>query len=127
MGILNSILRAVTWWDKETYGTQLFTWRHGEKVGEDADGNVYYHTGDDRKRWVVYSGEIEATKVPPGWHGWLHRLYDEPPSVSAPKRLPWEKPAQENLSGTDMAYHPAGTLYRLEPVKRSDYEAWTPE
>ena len=34
MGILNTLLRAVTWWNGQTLNTQLFTWRKGKKVGE---------------------------------------------------------------------------------------------
>ncbi len=33
--------RAFTWWNGQTLGTQLFTWRKGEKVGEDAQGNIH--------------------------------------------------------------------------------------
>ncbi|MFD0979364.1 NADH:ubiquinone oxidoreductase subunit NDUFA12 [Tropicimonas aquimaris] len=128
MGILNSVLRAIIWWDGQTYGTQLFTSRHGQKVGEDKDGNVYYRNADDSKRWVIYDGEIEASKVPPEWHGWLHRMYDEPPSDRPLPHKPWEKPHVENLTGVpEMAYKPAGSLRRTDPVARSDYEAWTPE
>ena len=77
MGILNSVLRAITWWDGQTYGTQLFTSRNGEKVGEDEQGNVYYRNGDDSKRWVIFNGEIEASRIPPDWHGWLHKTFEE--------------------------------------------------
>ena len=49
MGILNTILRAVTWWNSQTWGTQFYTWRKGEKVGEDEQGNVFYHTADDSR------------------------------------------------------------------------------
>ncbi len=51
MSILKTLLRAVTWWDSQTIGTQLFTWRKGLRVGSDDQGNVYYHTADDKRRW----------------------------------------------------------------------------
>ena len=128
MGILNSVLRAITWWDGQTYGTQLFTSRHGEKVGEDEEGNVYYRKSDDSKRWVIYDGEIEASRIPPDWHGWLHRMYDAPPSDKPLPQKPWEKPHLENLTWSpDLSYKPPGSLRRADPVARSDYEAWTPE
>ena len=57
MGILNSLLRGVTWWNGQTLNTQLFTWRKGSKVGEDAQGNIYYRNADDSKRWVIFNGE----------------------------------------------------------------------
>jgi NADH:ubiquinone oxidoreductase subunit len=128
MGILNSVLRAITWWNGQTYGTQLFTRRHGTKVGDDADGNIYYRNEDDSRRWVIFSGEIEATKIPPDWHGWLHRLYDEPPSESPLPHKAWEKEPQENLSGTlTLGYRAPGALTQKAPKPRQDYEAWAPE
>ena len=127
MGILNTLLRAVTWWNSQTIGTQLFTARHGQKLGEDEQGNVFYQTNDGKKRWVIYNGEAEASRVSPAWHGWLHHTYDTPPTEARLPRKTWEKPHHENLTGTAMAYAPAGSIRRAEPKPRSDYEAWTPE
>jgi NADH:ubiquinone oxidoreductase subunit len=39
----------------------------------------------------------------------------------------WEKPHQENLTGTAAAYAPAGSIRRAQPADRSDYDAWVPE
>lgn len=127
MGIVNTILRAFTWWNGQTLNTQLFTWRKGSKVGEDAQGNVFYRNADDSKRWVIFNGEIEASRISPEWHGWLHRTWDEPPSEQPLVRKAWEKPHLENLTGTPLAYAPPGSIRRRDPVPRSDYEAWSPE
>lgn len=127
MGILNAISRLFTWWDGQTLNTQFFTWRKGEKVGEDDQGNTYYRTADDSRRWVIYNGEIEGSRVSPDWHGWLHRTWDEPPSDKPLVHKSWEKPHQENLTGTALAYAPAGSIRRAQLADRSDYEAWTPE
>ena len=127
MGILATALRAVTWWNGQTLGTQLFTWRKGEKVGEDAEGNTFYRNSDDSKRWVIYNGEAEASRVSPEWHGWLHRTWDTPPTEAPLPRKAWEQPHQENLTGTAMAYAPAGSIRRGDPEDRQDYEAWSPE
>ena len=128
MGILNTLLRAVTWWDGQTLNTQFFTARKGIKVGEDDQGNVYYHNADDSKRWVIFNGEIEATRINADWHGWLHRTYDELPTERPLVHKDWEKPHQENLTGTALAYAPEGSIRRAaEPASRSDYEAWVPE
>ncbi|MGB6253372.1 MAG: NADH:ubiquinone oxidoreductase subunit NDUFA12, partial [Bradyrhizobium sp.] len=35
-------LKVFTWWNGQTFGTQLWTWRFGELVGEDEQGNRYY-------------------------------------------------------------------------------------
>ena len=126
MGFLNTILRAVTWWNSQTWGTQLFTWRHGQKVGEDAQGNVFYRSKNGR-RWVIFNGEAEASRVDPDWHGWLHHTWDEPPNRAPLKHRVWEKPHQENLTGTAAAYVPPSSIRTARPVERSDYEAWQPE
>lgn len=127
MGFLNTVKRAVTWWDSQTIGTQIFTSRHGVKVGEDASGNVYYESKDGARRWVIYNGDLEASRIGPEWHGWLHRTWDEPPTEAPLRHKEWEKPHQPNLTGSLAAYAPAGSLRRGDPVERKDYEAWTPE
>ncbi|NDV00937.1 NADH:ubiquinone oxidoreductase subunit NDUFA12 [Pseudoroseicyclus tamaricis] len=126
MGLKTFISRVFTWWNGQTLGTQLFTARRGVKVGEDAEGNVYYHNKDDSKRWVIYNGYAEASRVSPEWHGWLHRSWDDPPSVRPLPHKTWEKPHIPNLTGTPAAYAPAGSL-RRSPAERTDYESWSPE
>ena len=127
MGFFTPLLRAVTWWNGQTLNTQLFTWRKGVRVGEDKAGNVFYETRDGKRRWVIFNGDVEASRVSPDWHGWLHHTWDEPPTRAPLKHKTWEKPHSENLTGTAAAYAPAGSIRRPEPKPRSDYEAWTPE
>ena len=57
MGILNTVLRAVTWWNGQTLNTQFYTWRKGVKVGEDDQGNAYYTCRQGKRRWVIFNGE----------------------------------------------------------------------
>lgn len=127
MPVLSFVNRLFTWWNGQTIGTQIFTARRGVKVGEDAEGNTYYRTRDDSRRWVIFNGEAEASRVPADWHGWLHRTWDEPPTEAALSHKPWEKEHLPNLTGTPQAYAPQGSLRRPEPAPRRDYEAWTPE
>jgi len=127
MGIGHTIKRIFTWWNGSTIGTQIWTARKGQRVGEDEAGNVFYRNADDSRRWVIFNGEAEASRVSPDWHGWLHRTYDEPPTERPLPKKVWEKPHQENLTGTAMAYAPAGSIRRADPADRSDYEAWSPE
>lgn len=127
MGIINSLLRAVTWWNGSTLNTQLYTWRKGVKVGEDGEGNVYYRSRDGKKRWVIFNGEAEASRINADWHGWLHHTFDEVPSEHPLPHKAWEKPHQENLTGTMLAYAPGGSIRAAEPKERRDYEAWSPE
>lgn len=106
----------------------------GRKVGTDPYGNRYYEAKPRKgykrnRRWVVYQGEPEASKVPPEWHGWLHHQTDAVPRDDAPSfRRTWQQPHQPNMTGTTGAYRPPGHI--LEGGKRDkatgDYEAWTP-
>ncbi|MCC5991886.1 MAG: NADH:ubiquinone oxidoreductase subunit NDUFA12 [Rhodobacteraceae bacterium] len=121
------LLRFLTWWNYSTLNTAFFTWRNGVRVGEDDQGNVFYRSRDGKKRWVIYNGESEASRIAPDWHGWLHHTWDEPPSDKPLVHKDWEKPHQENLTGTMLAYAPQGSIRRKNPEPRRDYEAWTPE
>jgi len=127
MSIKDMFLSATTWWHGQTLPTKIFTARNGVKVGEDDQGNVYYRNRDDSKRWVIYNGLVEASRIGPDWHGWLHRTFDEPPTDKPLPHKAWEKPHHENLTGTPLAYVPPGSIRRADPVARSDYEAWSPE
>lgn len=121
------LLRLLTWWNGQTLGTQIFTARKGVKVGEDEQGNIYYQTRDGKRRWVIFNGEVEASRISPDWHGWMHHTFKEPPTESPLPHKAWELPHQENLTGTPSAFAPAGSLRRAAPVVRQDYEAWQPE
>lgn len=124
---MSLLAQIFTWWNGQTIATRVLTWRHGRKVGEDAQGNVYFQTADGVRRWVVYNGEAEASRIGPEWHGWLHHTWQEPPTVAPLPRRPWEKPHQPNLTGTEAAYRPAGSLLAAHPRAPKDYEAWSPE
>lgn len=124
---MSVLLRLLTWWNSQTLGTQIFTSRNGVKVGEDAGGNVFYMTRDGKRRWVIYNGEIEASRITPDWHGWLHFTFDQPPTKAPLIHKAWELPHLENLTGSDAAYAPPGSIRRAAPAARADYEAWAPE
>ena len=121
------LIGLVTWWNDATFGTLLHTRRHGVRVGEDSQGNVFYQSRDGKRRWVIFTGETEASRVTPDWHGWLHHTWDTPPTEAPLPHKSWEKPHQENLTGTPLAYAPPGSIRRTVPEPRRDYEAWRPE
>ncbi|MFN3233349.1 MAG: NADH:ubiquinone oxidoreductase subunit NDUFA12 [Alphaproteobacteria bacterium] len=126
MSLLKSIF---IWWQDQTIGTWLYTARHGSLVGEDGEGNKYYEARKTGRRWVIYNGEIEASRVPPEWHRWLHHTCDEPPTEQPPLVKSWEKAHIPNLTGTVAAYVPPGSLndQRSRSAATGDYEAWQPE
>ncbi len=123
------LLEFFTWWNGQTLGTRFFTWRKGELVGEDASGNKYYRERDGKRRWVVYNGLADASRVSPDWHGWLHYTVDTPPTEEDYTPRDWQKPHKANMTGTPQAYRPAGSI--LTPAERpsatGDYDAWKPE
>jgi NADH:ubiquinone oxidoreductase subunit len=130
------LLKVFTWWNGQTFGTQLWTWRFGEPVGKDEQGNQYYRTRGGKidpalgfeRRWVIYNGYAEATRVPPSWHGWLHHTVDIPPTEEAYTPREWEKPHLPNLTGTPLAYRPPGSTLASgrRPPATGDYQPWTP-
>ncbi|MEM9318546.1 MAG: NADH:ubiquinone oxidoreductase subunit NDUFA12 [Pseudomonadota bacterium] len=127
MQMSDFIKRLFTWWHGSTIVTQIFTARHGIRVGEDDAGNVFYRSEDDARRWVMYNGEAEASRVSPDWHGWLHHTWDAPPTDQPLRHKSWEEPHLPNQTGTDAAYAPPGSIRRAEPADMKDYEAWSPE
>lgn len=126
MSILGSIF---TWWNGATIGTALFSARNGTCVGEDDFGNRYFASKKDHRRWVIYNGANDASRVPPEWHGWLHGTYEGLPEDVLPKKRDWEKQATGNLTGTPLAHRPAGALEKGGKRARAtgDYEAWSPD
>ena len=106
-------------------GTRIYTALNGLQVGEDDQGNRYYverhePQGRRRKRWVIYNGEREASRVPPEWHGWLHYMVDETPDEAPVERRPWQAEHRPNLTGTPEALASAGQRIRRGPARRGD-------
>ena len=76
MGFFGKIF---TWWNGATVSTAFNSMLSGEKVGSDAQGNRYFRAkkrypkghpfAGRERRWVIYNGEMEASRVSPDWHG----------------------------------------------------------
>ena len=126
MGLLGQIF---TWWNGATMGTALHTRRHGRKVGTDSEGNVYYQAKKGDRRWVIYNGSNDASRIPPDWYSWIHGQIDGLPDDDLPPVRKFEKPKDGNLTGTPQAYRPSGALERggQRAAASGDYEAWIPE
>ena len=123
------LLSFLTWWNSQTLNTRFFTWRNGVKVGEDDQGNIYYQSRDGKRRWVIYNGANDASRVPAEWHGWLHGSFDGVPESNLPPPRIWEVDYTPNATGTPMAYRPQGALERggVRARATGDYEAWSPD
>jgi NADH:ubiquinone oxidoreductase subunit len=125
-------LNPFTWWTGATLGT-IIGLRGKARVGEDALGNVYYEGGRDTagnpRRWVIYEGSNDASRVAPEWFSWLHHQVDDVPERALPARRAWQKEALPNMTGTPQAYRPQGALEKggHRAAATGDYEAWTPD
>ena len=85
--------------------------------------------GSPGRRWVIYAGSNDGSRVPPGWQAWLRGTIDALPEQGLPPRRRWEKEPVPNLTGSDEAWVPSGSL-RAEGVRAAttgDYSAWTPD
>jgi NADH:ubiquinone oxidoreductase subunit len=133
------LLQIFTWWNGATVGTRFYTRRFGEFVGEDEFGNKYYrytqaneidpNVGAER-RWVIYNGPADASRVPPGWRGWLQHNFELPPTEEPPYQIrEWEMPHVPNLTGTAAAYRPRGSQLSTgeRPAATGDYVPWSPD
>ncbi len=117
-----------TWWNGSTWGTRRSV-AGGSRVGEDGAGNLYYASRHGDRRWVVYKGIADASRIPPDWHLWMHGADMPPPSQAPLPTQRWEKPPLPNLTGTPQAHMPSGALARSGVRARAtgDYEAWSPD
>jgi NADH:ubiquinone oxidoreductase subunit len=124
-------LNPFTWWNGATFGTWMGL-RGKTRMGEDHLGNVYYAGGKDpngiTRRWVIYNGSNDASRVPPEWFSWLHHQIDSVPDQALPAPKAWEIPGEVNLTGSQLAYRPSGALEKggHRAAATGDYEAWTP-
>ena len=116
-----------------SFTIRLLIWFKSNFVGSDSYGNRYYEEkhkkasdGSKPRRWVVYKGNSEASKIPPEWHAWLHYRADQPLQGQI---YAWQKPHLPNLTGTQYAYNPEnvhGKVIELKTKKKPAYEPWKP-
>ena len=129
---MSFLTKIFTWWNGATIGTALWSRRNGRGIGRDDLGNAYFESTaalhGRTRRWVIYDGANDASRVSPEWHGWLHHTTDLVPSELPPPRV-WEKPPLPNLTGTAAAFRPAGALERggNRAAATGDYEPWSPD
>ena len=115
------------------------------KIGDDEFGNSYFEKklstkqlqqslqnkfghNPEKKRFVIYKGSVEASKVPAQWHGWLHYNCETPPINIENSKKSWEKTHLPNLSGTIYQNSPSSCVDKKGNRKKvsSDYQSWTP-
>ena len=128
--------RIFAWWNSATLGTSFTLWRRGaEPVGKDEQGNRYFEektpsgANGVRRRWIIYHGIADPSRVSSDWHGWLHHTYEDPPTIKPLTRQSWEADHLPNMTGTPLAHRPKGSLSHQSGEGGLDdgYEAWTPK
>ena len=120
--VINFFKQIFTWWNRQTIGTFLYTLFKGKLVGIDEFGNKYY-SNSSGKRWVIYYDTAESSKIPPEWHLWIHFLKNNIPEKNM-KKFEWQKKHKENLTGTNNAYKPEGSLSSDTKKNVKKYETW---
>ena len=93
---------------------------YGKFVGEDNFGNKYYQSRSG-KRWVIYSDEIDASKIPVEWFSWMHFMPNKIENNHELKKYQWQKPHQSNQTGTESAYYP--NKNKKNAIKKK-YKTW---
>lgn len=92
-----------------------------KEVGNDEFGNKYY-LNKKGKRFVIYNGIAEPTKIPAHWHGWIHYTTNSVPNNT--NKHSWQKIHLPNLTATQNKYSPKNSI---SSKSNSQYEAWNPE
>ena len=108
-----------TWWNKQTFGTLLKTLFTGTLVGKDELGNKYYKNKQNQ-RWVIYSNNVEATKITSDWYLWMHHTVDKIPEANE-KKFNWQKKHSENKTGSTESYKPTKIK---KDENRKKYQTW---
>ena len=121
--MLTLLKKIFTWWNVDTFGTRLKTIFFGKYVGVDSYGNKYYESTNG-KRWVIYSDEIDASKIPVEWYSWMHFTPNRIEKKHTLEKYDWQKPHQFNQTGTEKAYYPNKNK---KNVINKKYKSWKSE
>ena len=117
--MLTLIKETFTWWNRQTIGTRIFTFFFGKLIGEDDLGNKYYES-KNKKRWVIYKNDVDATKIPNEWYSWIHFMNNKIENLHSLNKFDWQKPHKSNLTGSDEAYNPKKNKNAI----RKKYKVW---
>ena len=117
--MLTNLKKIFIWWNQDTLGTRIKTILFGKFVGHDSFGNKYYESKKG-KRWVIYSGEIDASKIPVEWYSWIHFTKNKIEQNRDLKKYDWQKPHKPNMTGSDSAYYPN----KNKNASEKKYKSW---
>ena len=107
-------------------GTILSTKLFGKNIGKDSFDNFYYisKNKNNKKRWVIYYKNNDASSVSPEWQSWLTSTSDEIPNIKNTLRHQWQIEHEPNLTGLDNLY-----LNYNKNLKKNKkyYSSWIPK
>ena len=118
--MLTFLKKIFTWWNRDTVGTRIKTIFSGKLIGIDNLGNKYYQSKSG-KICVIYSEEIDASKIPVEWFSWIHFMPNKIENDHDLKKYDWQKPHRPNLTGTDSAYYP--NKNKKDAIEKK-YKSW---
>ncbi len=109
---------------------KIYSILFAKKIGIDEYGNIYYSSKKEypmnnnrKRRWVIYNGEVEASKVPQEWNAWLHHVTKDVPKNI--KRKPkWFKKHRPNQTGSIHANR--FNVKRIKNKINNIYSRWKP-
>ena len=117
--MLTFIKEIFTWWNRQTLGTRIQTMIYGKLVGRDSAGNKYYENKNG-KRWIIYNGDIEASKISDEWYSWIHSIKNKIEENHDLKKYNWQIKHSSNLTGTEKAYNPQ----KNQDASKKKYKTW---
>jgi NADH:ubiquinone oxidoreductase subunit len=102
------------------FGLLLYTKIFGRYIGQDRFNNRYYTTKTNpKKRWVLYNGVYDPSKISVEWYGWLHFLNDTPLSSTLHTWVP-------NTTGTQFAKKYITSIENIPQSALNCYGSWSP-
>ena len=117
--MLTVLKQIFIFFNQQTFGTRLQIFFSGKLVGEDKNGNKYYESKSGR-RWVIYNGEVEASKIPNEWYSWMHYMKNKIENDHNIKKYDWQKEHMPNQTGSKNSYHPK----KYNDTTKKKYKSW---
>ncbi len=102
---------------------KIYLFLFATKVGEDEYGNSFFELKRKdylgrKKRYCLYNGVVEASKISPEWHPFMHYQIDVDEVKKTFKQYKWQKPATPITTLSKDKYLPKNHI--LNAQKKSD-------
>ena len=112
--------KIFTWWNQDTFGTRIKTIFYLENLLVKTNfGNKYYESKKG-KRWVIYNGEVDASKIPVEWYSWIHFTPNKIEKDHNLKNINGKNLIKQILTGTEEAYFPN----KNKNANKKKYKTW---